>query len=260
MPGALGRRVPTDWEHYDKYPLTAETLPKMPVPVVLGINWYSNFDNPVWKSGRWWIGLDSRNLGTIRGGHCVCLEPGDQLDPVTKKIVTRLQDTSTWYGFYDQGNEGACVGFGSSRMMTLLNRKQYWARWLWDQAKATDEWPDTNPGDDNGTSVRAGLDVLANRGHVPWKASYSSLDDQPSDYRQRDQVPAVVAEGISVYRWASTVDEVQAALQSPANQRSGAVRILNSWGTGYPQRVWMPNETLQRIIDENGEVGLVTDR
>jgi hypothetical protein len=38
------------------------------------------------------------------------------------------------------------------------------------------------------------------------------------------------------------------------------VRILNSWGRGYPHRVWMPDETLQRLIDEDGEVALVTDR
>ena len=49
-------------------------------------------------------------------------------------------------------------------------------------------------------------------------------------------------------------------LKSPANDAAGAVRILNSWGRGYPHRVWMPDETLQRLIDEDGEVALITDR
>ena len=49
-------------------------------------------------------------------------------------------------------------------------------------------------------------------------------------------------------------------LKSPADDRAGAVRILNSWGRGYPHRVWMPDETLQRLIDEDGEVALITDR
>ena len=53
---------------------------------------------------------------------------------------------------------------------------------------------------------------------------------------------------------------VVGVLKSPANDAAGAVRILNSWGRGYPHRVWMPNETLQRLIDEDGEVALVTDR
>ena len=60
--------------------------------------------------------------------------------------------------------------------------------------------------------------------------------------------------------WAKTVDDVHGVLKSPANDAAGAVRILNSWGRGYPHRVWMPDATLQRLIDEDGEVALVTDR
>jgi hypothetical protein len=251
----LGRLIPDDWEHYDKFPLTTEAIPTKPVPVVIGINWYSNFDHPVKKGNQWFIGLDSKNLGQIRGGHCVCIEPGDAIDPATGKVTTRLQDNTSWYKFYDQGAEGACVGFGSSRMMSLLNRKMYFARWLWDRAKETDEWADTNPGDDNGTSVRAAMDILRTTGHVSWQASYANLT-----WQQRATVQANAAEGIATFRWASTVSDVHAVLKSPASDRTGAVRILNSWGTGYPERVWMPDETLQRMIDEEGEVALVTDR
>jgi len=236
----LGRRTPKDFVHVEKYPLTAAAVPAMPVPVVLGVSWYSNFDDPVKDSrGRWWIGRYVQNLGTVRGGHCVCIEPGDPSTPGASE-----QDINSWYGFYDQGSEGACVGFGSSRMMSLLNRKRYDARWLWNRAKEVDEWPDTNPGDDNGTSVRAAMDVLRGRGHVPWGK----------------QSP-LLAEGISANRWARTVSEVLDALKSPASERMGAVRILNSWGVnGYPHRVWMPLDTLQRLIDEDGECTIVTDR
>ena len=31
-------------------------------------------------------------------------------------------------------------------------------------------------------------------------------------------------------------------------------------GSRHPHRVRMPNETLQRLIDEDGEVALITDR
>ena len=68
--------------------------------------------------------------------------------------------------FYDQKSQGACVGFGSSWMMSILNRRKYDARWLWDRAKEVDEWTDTNPGDNQGTSVRAAMDVLRKMGHV----------------------------------------------------------------------------------------------
>src|SRR4051794_26720201 len=164
----LDRLVPDDFRHVEKYPLTATTTPARPVPVTIGVNWYENFDRPVKDSrGRYWIGRG--DLGQIRGGHCVCLEPGDPTDGT-------LQDSASWWPFYDQGNEGAGVGSGSSGMMSLLNRRRYFARWLWDRAKQVDQWPDTNPGDDNGTSVHAAMDVLRNAGHVAWKDAYRPMD------------------------------------------------------------------------------------
>lgn len=243
MPGPLGRRPPSDWQHVDRFPLTVSTAPKKPTPVVIGVNWYVEFDAPVKDAqGHYWIARDAK-LSKVRGGHCVCLKPRGTTDP------------DVWWDFYNQGQEGACVGFGCSRMMSLLNRKRYDARWLWDWAKATDEWPETKPGDDQGTSVRAACDILRTRGHVTWKDAYSNRD-----YQQRDQESPASGEGIMVYRWARTVDEVHGVLKSPANDRAGAVRILNSWGRDYPHRVWMPDETLQRLIDEDGEVALITDR
>ena len=106
-----------------------------------------------------------------------------------------------------------------------------------------DEWPDTNPGDDNGTSVKAAMDVLRARGHVIYQKAEPTL-----------------ADGISANRWATHVDQVLGALQSPASERMGAVRILNSWGPSYPRRVWMPFETLQKLLDDEGEATVVTDR
>ncbi len=79
-PKPLGRRAPTDWRHYEKFPLTAATTPTAPTPVAIGVNWYEDFDTPVQKGSRSWIGLNSKQLGKVRGGHCVCLEPGDQLN------------------------------------------------------------------------------------------------------------------------------------------------------------------------------------
>ena len=40
----------------------------------------------------------------------------------------------------------------------------------------------------------------------------------------------------------------------------GAVPLLNSWGRGYPHVVWMPDAVFDRMIREDGEVALVTDR
>src|SRR5437763_9432675 len=86
--------------------------------------------------------------------------------PPSAAAVERALPLPGYRKRYDQGSEGACVGFASSWMMSILNRRLYDAPWLWNQAKAIDDWPDTNPGDDNGTSVRAAMDVLRTLGHV----------------------------------------------------------------------------------------------
>lgn len=228
----LGRRAPTDWAHVDRYPLIAALAPAAPTPVVIGVNWYVEFDRPErGADGAWWIARDGR-LTRVRGGHCVCLEPAGA-----------RRDTDAWWRFYDQGAEGACVGFGLSRLSSLDNRKRYDGRWLWNRAKEIDEWPDTNPGDDNGTSVRAGLDVLRTLGHVAVRAG-------------KDQ-PASVAEGIRENRWAASMEDVLAVLGTPGR---GYVTVLNSWGPSWPHRVRMPVEVLDRLRREDGEIGVVTDR
>jgi hypothetical protein len=236
--------VPPDFEHVEKYPLSAApvTAPKA-VPVVLGINWYRAFDRPVLKNGIYVIGENPQNLGTLRGGHCVCLKPGALVDPLS------------WWDFYNQGSEGACVGFGSSRAMSLLNRKRYYARWLWDQAKIIDVWPDTNPGDNQGTSVRAAFDILRDRGHLAWKPSFAADTVAARDARLPD-----LKDGVAANRWATSVDEIHEVLSSPRADNLGMVPVLNSWGRTYPHIVWMPDATLARVLDEYGEATLLTDR
>src|SRR5215211_7716161 len=118
----LGRFIPDDWEHVEKYALSAIPPDERPTqsPVVIGVNWYSEFDNPEVDeaSGETYIAKGGAgSLTRVRGGHC--------------------------------------VGFGWSRCMSILNKPEYAARWLWDRAKEQDEWPETKPGDNNGTSVRS---------------------------------------------------------------------------------------------------------
>lgn len=225
---ALGRLVPSDWDHVDKYPLTAETAPSAPTPVVIGVDWFAEFDRPVQDSqGRYWIARDGR-LTTVRGGHCVCLKPKGFTDPLS------------WWDFYNQGNEGACVGFGVSRLTSQLNRKRYDGFWLYHEAQKIDEWA----GEDyEGTSVRAGLDILRTRGHRAVYGGKSSIENP--------------MEGIAANRWATSA---QQALDALGYTGLDYVDLLNSWGRSYPHIVRMPATVLQKLIDRNGEVGLVTDR
>lgn len=243
----LDARLPTSKPYVSLFPVSAIPAGLIPrTPVGLAINWYTNFDVPVTVQAgtvtRYFIGT-SKNLGTVRGGHCVCLKSGNYTDLLS------------WWRFYDQGAEGACVGFGASRVMSLLNRKRYDARWLWDITKTVDPWPDTNPGDDNGTSLDAAMQILKGRGHVPWLASYADRS-----WQQRDTETPVAAEGVSAYRWATTVDEVRAVLQSTLNDSLQAVPVLNSWGVQYPHIVWLPYTVLGRLLGEYGEAALIIDR
>lgn len=242
IPGPLGRRVPSDFKHVAKYPFTAARAAAVgitvPTPVVIGVNWYSAFDAPVKGSdGRWRISTKN-GLGSIRGGHCVCLLP---------KGIT---DADSWWTYYNQGAEGRCVQFGTSRAMSLLNRKRYLVsetdagRWLYWEAQRTDEWdggayPGAAPVYE-GTSVRAALEVVRQYGLVVVGRT------APSE-----------SEGISAYRWAQSIEDVLGALG-----REGAREIpfLNSWGRAYPRTTWVPTEVMARLLDEDGEMGLVTDR
>lgn len=240
-PGAgkpLGLRLVEDKPHVRKYPLTADSLPSIETPVVLGIPWYTSFDSPNRDtlSLRYWIGRN-QNLGTIRGGHAVCLKPYN------------LNDHLRWWKFYNQGMEGACVGFALSRAMSLMNQESYDARWLYYEAQLIDEWEETPP--EEGTSVSAGCDILFKVGHK--KAIIK-------DGTWLIQTPDLL-KGISAYRWAKNVDDIHLSLKNPVADKLGAVPILNSWGLEYPHVVWMPDSVADRVIfQEYGEAMVLTDR
>lgn len=255
---ALGRRVPTDWSHVEKYPLRRLQLPTV--------------------------------------------------DTVERKLDINTQ----WRDRYNQGAEGACVGFAASLAMSILNRWFYDARWLYDTAQIVDEWADTPPSE--GTSVRAAMDVLRTIGHR--RRIYSAGSDPTSGA----SYAADLQHGILANRWARTVDELRtsiangvpfvlgcnwyAAFDRPevtrtwlglgrseywigrtgalgrlrgghaicgfaASDRRQAFGLCNSWGrevyergqlvAGYPL-VWIPYDVIQRLIDEAGEATVITDR
>lgn len=228
----LDRREPTDWRHVERYSITLETVPSKPTPVIFGINWYRNFYFPQLDegTGKYWIGRG--DLGRVMGGHAICARP------------LALKDSKAWWRFYNQGEEGACVGFAASRAMSLLNRIRYDARWLYQQAQLVDEWAETPP--EEGTSVRAAIDILRTQGHIRW-------------YGVKSRPPADLKHGVTTNRWAQTVDEVIACLGSPKYYEIGGIPLLNSWGEGYEREVWMPLETVQRVLNEYGEATIFVD-
>ncbi len=190
---------------------------------------------------------------------------------------------------YDQGKEGACVGFALSWAMSILNRQFYDAFWLYRQAQRVDDWP----GEDySGTSVRAGCDVLRDQGHR--LLHQHSHEHHP----ERDH-------GIQRNEWATTVDSIRSCIASgvpvvmgvdwmtnfdapvkkgreywigegdlgrirgghaicayAVSDKRQAVKLVNSWSTSYPL-VWLGYDVLQRLLDGiayPGEATVLVDR
>lgn len=237
----LGRRLPTDDHHLTRYPLRA-TLPY----TVPSVEW-------------------------------------------------KLDINTDWRVKYDQGREGACVGYAWSFAMSILNRVYYDASWLYRSAQAIDEWDDTPP--EEGTSIRAGGDVLRHVGH---RRIYGGVSR-----------PARLDWGIEENRWATTVDQLRTSIAAGlpvvlgcwwfdafdrpeemkrwyglrqsewwigrgkaelwrprgghaicvygASDQRQAFALVNSWGLRYPL-VWMPYETMQHLLDRDGEAAVIVDR
>lgn len=246
----LDRLVSATTEHLDKYPLTAATMPSSAQPVVIGVNWYSAFDNPrpirVGRRTRYHIIGDGPSLGRIRGGHATVLKPD------------HVRDNRGWWRYYNQGVEGRCVEFACLRALTLLNRQRYdiTSRWHYHEMQRTDEWQGgTYPGASpryEGTSVRAGLEVLRAHGAIPafWRGAQVPYEQAPALVRPE--------EGIAAYRWATSWDDVRRVTRTP-DSMPGVV-MLNSWGTGYPHVTILADAAGERLLRENGEFGVVTDR
>lgn len=260
MSPILDRRIPSDFTHVEKHPITATRLATPPANV--------------------------------------------------EKIL-RLP---SWHWTHDQGSEGACVGHGTAMERAITNTAQgilakiirpttyrrYDPIWIWNQAKIWDEWPDTNPGDSNGTSVRAAYDIMRTQGPVRCKSVTTGSDGIPRPIGA-DPAPTY-SDGAQVNVWATTVDDMRSSLaagipvtigvnwyenfdtpvkvggdywlgQGPlgamrgghctciygASDRRQAFRLKNSWGKSYPL-VWLPYTTMAQLLTELGEATLVVDR
>lgn len=236
--------------------------------------------------------------------------PVRAIRPLTIESVETTLELPWWHWRHDQGEEGACVGHGGVMVAAITNTAQrkreglkgryatvrFDPWWLWDRSKERDQWSDTNPGDDNGTSVSASMDVMRTLGLVLQANRYVG--------RVIGRKPEPIW-GITANRWATRVDEMRSCISaglpisigvnwyanfdSPerpfadrkeqwigrgdlgqvrgghcvaihgASDRRQAFLVKNSWGKSYPL-VWLPYETMQRLLDEYGEATLITDR
>lgn len=233
---ALGGNLPPDRDHISAYPLRTIDRSKVGVglPVVLGIPWYTGFDTPVAGSSDDCYYLPTRSLGKIRGYHCICAEPNNPA----------MRDEAAWWPFYNQGETPACEGFGHARRASLMTRNVYNAPHLYNDARRMEG---TFP-DGEGSTNRAACEALKRWGvHVAGPLQeVSSLE--PLE-------PETLS--ISAFRWATTADQVLAVL---GYATGSTIPLLQSWGTGYPQRVQLAPETLETLLQQEGEADVETNR
>jgi len=235
----LGRVAPSDYDHVEAYPLEALSPEERPThqPVAPGTNWYTGFDNPVkGTDGRY--RLPAKRLGTIRGGHCYCLEPAPQPGQPAGE-----QDTDRLWSFYDQGQEGACEGFGHARRFSLIHGKTFDAFRLYDDARRIEGTYPSGEGATNKTVCEA---------LEKW-----GIHLQNGSVAHRSNSPIKHPIAIGTYRWAKTADEVLAVLGYTSGSE---IPLLNSWGTAYPEQVYMAPEVLERLLREGGECDVLTER
>lgn len=233
----LGRLYPPHFDHVEKYPLDLAVQTPKVQPVAPGANWYTSFDTPrQGTDGKYY--LPSKSLGTIRGGHCFCLCPPSLL----------AKDTEAYHHFFNQGQEGACEGFGHSRRFAVLDGKTFDAFHLYDDGQRIEGSYVPNGGSaDNGSTNDAICQALHKWG----------VHTQTGAEAHRTSRVTSNPLSISTYRWATTADQILAVL---GITDGGPIPLLNSWGDDYPHVVYLPPETLARLLREGGECDVLTDK
>lgn len=200
------------------------------------------------------------------------------LGAAPERVEAEVALPDRYRAFYDQGAKNACVGFSVSQMATIHNRTQFDPWWLWDRAKERDPWPDTNPGDNNGTDINAALAVLKKRGHREDGALRARKKWRILRYRwlvDTSEVRHALGKGRPVVvatSWYSSMAEPEfrngefwmpkepagsfhgyhAYLIEAWSDARNAARTPNSWGHEYP-RTWIPAELLDGLL--SGRLG-----
>jgi hypothetical protein len=93
--------------------------------------------------------------------------------------------------------------------------------------------------------VPSGWSILSQSGPVDW-----SDDNADDDASARAGYQPESIDGIKRFRWARSVDHVHRVLGNDRADELGAVPFLNSWGRGYPHRTWLPDDVLERLMQE----------
>lgn len=197
-------------------------------------------------------------------------------------VETNLRLRNSLRPFYNQGQEGACVGFSQCIQISVYDqsREGFDGFELYHAAQKIDGMPIPH----EGSTVRAGFEITKTRG--PKEVMPNRMIDQSDE--------------VTAYFWCTSMDDVRTAFAAGRvvvwginwysnfdkpvkNKKTGefwigksknlgyvrgghaicstrwsdqrqAFEFTNSWGTNYP-RVWVPISVGQRLLQEGGECG-----
>lgn len=194
--------------------------------------------------------------------------------PVMATIEVSKPRSYTWRCdyYFDQGQEGACVGFSvahelSARPVAVKGLGDDFARELYRAAQKVDEFPGENY---SGTSVLAGIKTAQSMGYFGEYRWAFSLNDLVMAVGYKG--PAVL--GINWYEGMFRPDPAgfihpsgnvaggHAILCNGVDVKGKRFRLHNSWGTdwGVGGDCYLSFEDMERLLTESGDACIPVKR
>lgn len=243
--GGLGRNVPTDWRHVERFALQADPLSEL-MPAVekvlpLPAFWYKGEHDQGHEGACEGFGnsLMMTIINTLQQGRLHRYNPWWLWDRA--KEIDEWADTNP-------GDSNGTSGRAACDVLRTLGHVRVQRR--------RESPPDPSQGIRENrwaTSVDqmravAGVGLPMAIG-VNWYGNF----DRPQQKANGKLTEFVIGEGdLGGIRGGHCI------CVFGASDRRQAFKLANSWGRGYPL-VWLPYATMERLIREDGEVALVTD-
>jgi hypothetical protein len=197
----------------------------------------------------------------------VHFDPKSRSYPFRTMIAPTPLASHTWHcrPHLDQGQDGACVGFGwahelAARPVVVAHVTNQYARNIYHLAQSLDPWP----GEDyDGTSVLAGAKACKQLGHLPEYRWAFSLDEVLAALAQHGPVVLGVKwrEGMLETDFAGMIHATGATVGGHCVVARGigvpraVVRIRNSWSAawGVDGDALISWDDLGKLLDDEGE-------
>jgi hypothetical protein len=248
----LDRRIPTDWVHVDRHPLRVAAFVSVPPQIEVILNIPRQY-------------RDEYDQGQVSG--CVGASQSWMMSIRNRKLYdwTRLyyeaQGRDEWAETPPEGGTSLRAGFD---VLRLIGHWRVYAGKT--RAPRLEEGIEANQWARSIYEIRASIyaGLPVNFG-INWYRQFSSpvkkarLDDLGKPLSQFGYPRFDYWIGVSDVDWGS-IDGGHAITCVGVSDRREAVALCNTWGEAYPFLVWLPYRSVERLLSEAGEAGVIVDR